>query len=361
MLEPQNGVVQHSGDAAWVPTPRRPVELRLVAEELGRHDDWLIVTHERPDGDAVGSALAMACMLSAMGKRWTFGVAEPLPVRFGFLPHFGKATILDESHTREFHAVVAVDCADAKRFRYAASAIAVEACVINIDHHPTNPAYGTVNMVDSEAAATCELGYQLARELGLPMDEDLAKCLYTGILTDTGGFAQPNTTRAVHQIAAELLTSGVQPYDIAGPALEARTWRQTELLKQSLTTLTLSENGFAASLYVTRAMLESTGCTDDDTEILVGFARAIDSVEVGMMFKELADGRVKVSLRSKRCVDVARVAQGFSGGGHVRAAGCELTEDLATTMQLVQGKVREALMEAADCIAGYSSSISPRD
>ncbi|QSO45382.1 DHH family phosphoesterase [Alicyclobacillus mengziensis] len=361
MSEPRKEVLQHSGDAGWVPTPRRPAELRRVAEELGKHDDWLIVTHERPDGDAVGSALAMACILTAIGKRWTFGVGETLPVRFSFLPHFGQAIILDDSHAAKFHAVVAVDCADARRFRYAASAIAKDACVVNIDHHPTNPAYGTVNMVDSEAAATCELGYQIARELSLPMDEDLAKCLYTGILTDTGGFAQPNTTRAVHQIAAELLASGVQPYDIAGPALEARTWKQTELLKKSLTTLTLFEGGLGASLYVTREMLDSTGCSDDDTEILVGFARAIDSVEVGMMFKELADGRVKVSLRSKRCVDVARVAQSFSGGGHVRAAGCELTEDLETAMQLVQGKVQEALMEAADCIAGYSSSISQRD
>lgn len=350
--------VKDSGVAAgWTPAPRHQHELEQVADALRSHDDWLIVTHERPDGDAIGSALAMACILSELGKRWTFGIAEPMPIRFSFLPFFTEAIILagDVPLTH----VVAVDCADSGRFQYAKRLIRDDALLVNVDHHQTNPYYGQVNFVDRDAAATCELVYHIARSLSVSISEELAKCLYTGILTDTGGFAQPNTSRAVHQIAAELLESGVQPYDIAGPALEARTWQQTKLLQASLNTLSLHQGGLVATLYVTREMLDSTLCTDDDTEILVGFARAIETVEVGLMFRELANGRVKVSLRSKRCVDVARIAQGFSGGGHARAAGCELAEPLQVAMDLVHLKIREAVMEAAECIAGYSSSTSP--
>lgn len=345
----------------WTPLPRLVTHLWPVMDAFKQADDWLIVTHERPDGDAIGSALAMACVMDAMHKQWTFLIDEPMPFRFGFLPHFHEAQLTKNSPERKFQHVIAVDCADENRFLYAQPYIAADAVIVNVDHHQTNPRFGGAAWVDSEAAATCELVFHIVRALQIELTQDLAKCLYTGILTDTGGFAQPNTTRAVHQIAAELLASGVQPYDIAGPVLEARSWNQTRLLQLALNNLSVSDDGLYAALYVTRDMLDSTECTDDDSEGLVNHTRAVDTVEVGVLFRETLDGQVKASLRSKRCVDVALIAQKFDGGGHIRAAGCVLPLPLSEAMNAVYAEVKFGIQEAMPCIQAFLSSTSQLD
>ncbi|MCL6632018.1 MAG: bifunctional oligoribonuclease/PAP phosphatase NrnA [Alicyclobacillus herbarius] len=329
----------------WSPAPRQAADLQQVAKVLSEGDDWLIVTHERPDGDALGSAFAVAQMLSTLGKSWRLLVAEPMPRRFSYLPGFARAKVAQAQADRQFTHIVAVDCADRGRFDALNAYVAKDARIVNIDHHQTNPRYGVANYVDPLAAATCELLYHVARQLGLPLTVELATCLYTGLLTDTGGFSLPNTTREVHEIAAVLLASGVQPYDIAEPALESRTWPQMCLLKAALAHLRVLHQGRLATLYVTRKMLAEAGANDDDAEGLVGFARSVDTVEVGLLFRETADGRVKVSLRSKRRVDVAAIAQQFGGGGHIRAAGCTLDGPLAEAMERVTESVIHALGE----------------
>lgn len=330
------------GEPQRVPGPRHDADLSAVVQAISDIPRWLIVTHERPDGDAIGSALAIACILEHIGKEWTFVIQEAMPSRFDYLPHFQEATYLARIK-QTFSHVIAVDAADRGRFTYAEAAIEPDAVLLNIDHHQTNPRYGTLNWVDSEAAATCELVFHLANALHVELRQDLAKCLYTGLLTDTGGFAQPNTTREVHQIAAELLASGVQPYDIAEPALEARTWNQTRLLQEALNTMELLEDGLYARLYVTNAMLAELDCTADDAEGLVGLTRSIDTVEVGTLFRERDDGKIKVSFRSKRWIDVTEVAQLFGGGGHARAAGCELDLPMEKAMSTVYEAVQQAL------------------
>lgn len=332
--------------ARWLPAPRFPKEVSMVAQALRAGDNFLVVTHERPDGDALGSAFAMAHVLEALGKRWTLMVSEPMPARFSYLPMFERAVVGVETTAVPFSDVVAVDCADAERFAALRPYMAADARIVNVDHHRTNPRYGIANLVDAEAAATCELVYHVARQLTLDLTKPLATCLYTGILTDTGGFSLPNTTRVVHQIAAILLASGVEPYDVAEPALETRTWQQMLLLKMALANLTVSEDGKYAVLYVTKEMLEETNATEDDAEGLVGFARSVDTVEVGILLKEVAKGTVKVSLRSKRYVDVSTIAQEFGGGGHVRAAGCTLKMSVPEAVKVLTAKVSEAL--AAD-------------
>lgn len=331
--------------ATWVPAPRDEAAVVSVANALKLADEWLIVTHERPDGDAIGSALAMAHILTHLGKRWVFLVDEALPTRFEYLPFAQQTTCMNEQYNQKFKYVIAVDCADEARFASVQSAMAPDAKIINIDHHWTNPRYGIEHCVDVEAAATCELLYHVARVLEVPIQNGLASSLYTGILTDTGGFALPNTTREVHQIAAELLESGVRPYDIAEPALESKSSEQMHLLQMALTNLTISSDGKYAAIYVTRGMLEGAGATEDDVEGLVGFARCIDTVEVGMLFKETPDNRVKVSLRSKRYVDVSKIAQLYGGGGHTRASGCVIALPLGDAMDAMVLTVEEALLE----------------
>ncbi|GMA59065.1 phosphoesterase RecJ-like protein [Alicyclobacillus sacchari] len=329
----------------WQPVPRQKAAVYQVAEAVVVGDDWLIVTHERPDGDALGSALAMAHILQALGKRWTFVVGEVVPARFRFLPMFDRIRQLSELSAGPFSRVIAVDCADQLRFASVASAMAPDACVLNIDHHQTNPRYGAVACVDSDAAATCEVIYHIARALGIPLAIDLAKCLYTGILTDTGGFSYPNTTREVHEIAAELLASGVQPYDIAEPALEARTLEQMRLLQTALRDMVIADDGRYAFIMVSQEMLADAHANEDDVEGLVGFARSVETVEVGVLLRERPDGTVKASLRSKRLVDVAKIAQQFGGGGHARAAGCNLSGPLTEAKAHIERAVQMALKE----------------
>lgn len=330
---------------SWEPQPRNEKAVFEIAKRFDEADEWLIVTHERPDGDAIGSALAVAHILSFLAKKWVFMVSEPLPRRFSYLPLFDKAVVMDASHQGQFRHVIAVDCADIMRFQPVRDALAENPVILNIDHHRTNPMYGIANLVDEHAAATCELLYHVAQALHVALGDGLAKSLYTGILTDTGGFAQPNTSREVHRIAAELLACGVQPYDIAEPALESRTWEQMHLLQMGLANLTVSSDRNYAAIYVTRGMLEGAGADDDDVEGLVSFARSIDTVEVGLLFRETKDGKVKVSMRSKRYIDVAKIAMKFGGGGHVRAAGCTLSMDLGDAMDVVAAQVEQALAE----------------
>ncbi|GLV12406.1 DHH family phosphoesterase [Alicyclobacillus hesperidum] len=329
----------------WQPVPRQKVAVLEVAKAIAADDDWLIVTHERPDGDALGSALAMAHILQALGKRWTFVVGEVVPARFRFLPMFDQIRQLAEPPVRPFRRVIAVDCADELRFASVASAIAPDACILNIDHHQTNPHYGAVACVDAEAAATCEVIFHIAHALGVPLVIDLAKCLYTGILTDTGGFSYPNTTQEVHEIAAELLASGVRPYDIAEPALEARTLEQMRLLQTALRDMVIADDGRYAFIMVSQQMLAEARANEDDVEGLVGFARSVETVEVGVLLRERSDGMIKASLRSKRLVDVAQIAQQFGGGGHARAAGCNLPGPLAEAKANVERAVQLALKE----------------
>ncbi|WDL99267.1 DHH family phosphoesterase [Alicyclobacillus sp. ALC3] len=330
----------------WEPAPRDRAGLDVVTGALQSADEWLIVTHENPDGDAIGSSLAIAHILEALGKQWAFLVSEPLPKRFDYLPMFERADVVTDPVTRRYSHIVAVDCADPARFRLVSDAFADGAQFVNIDHHKTNPHYGSAVWVDAAAAATCELIYHVACGLSVPLEVDLAKCLYTGILTDTGGFAYPSTTRDVHQIAAALLASGVRPYDIAEPALQSRTWEQVHLMQMALANLAVSADGQYSALYITRGMLDGAGAVDDDAEGLVEFARSIDTVEVGMLFRETVDGKVKVSLRSKFRVDVSHIAQSFGGGGHARAAGCVLPMDLDAAMDAVVQQVEVALAQA---------------
>jgi bifunctional oligoribonuclease and PAP phosphatase NrnA len=329
--------------AEWQPAPRDEEAVKRVADALQTSSSWLIVTHERPDGDALGSALAMAHILSVLGKEWTFLVGEEVPIRFEFLPMYDRIQMISSTDIGQYSHVVAVDCADERRFAPVVKAMSSDAFVVNIDHHQTNPRYGVSACVDPEAAATCELMFHVAKQLGIPLETDLAKCLYTGILTDTGGFSYPNTTQTVHLIAAELIGCDVQPYDIAEPALEARTRQQMKLLQLALGEMYISDSGRYAFISVDRKMLQQAAASEDDVEGLVAFARSVETVEIGVLLRERPDGSVKASLRSKRLVDVASLAQQFGGGGHARAAGCVLDGPLSMARQKIEAVVSSAL------------------
>lgn len=316
--------------------------MREAGDFLRDRDEFLILTHVQPDGDALGSTLGFAHLLKTIGKRFVIAVEEPIPDKFSFLP-MAKEIRLASDISRRFSSVAALDCGDVRRLGRCADLMEPDASILNIDHHKTNDFFGQANLVEPEAAATSQIVYNLARYLDVEVGREMAICLYTGILTDTGGFRFSNTTAEIHFIAAGLLEQGVSPYDIAERVLESLTWGQAQLIREALGSLRRDDSGRVAWMVIGRDLLDRLGAADEDTEGLVSYARNIQGVEVGILFREKEDGSVKVSFRSKYAVDVGEIALSFGGGGHARAAGCTLDGPVHKVVSDVLAKVSESL------------------
>lgn len=315
-------------------------EYLRAAQFLREKDDFLLMTHIHPDGDALGSTLGLAAVLAKIGKRCTVVHEEAMPRRFSFLPGIDRVHSVAECD-RRFRTAVSLDCADRERIGTAVELLDEGAELLNIDHHATNDRFGSLNLVDVGASATCQIVCELARLLGVPLAGDVAVCLYTGLFTDTGGFRYGNTTAAVHRLAAEMIDLGLNPYPIADRAVEMLTLTQVRLLAGALAELRTGAGGLVAYIPVSFRLLQETGASVEDTQELVNYARNLEGVEVGLMFREEEPGRVKVSLRSKYTVDVSKIAARFGGGGHLRAAGCTVEGSLDRVVQRVLDAVEE--------------------
>lgn len=325
-----------------------PPELEAGIQEAARfiaaYDQFLVVSHLSPDGDAIGSTLAMAGILKALKKSYRLANPDGLPAKYGILPWAEEVlSAEDAAASGPFRCVLALDAADKKRLEPFPERFADDVKILNIDHHPTNTRYGTVQLVVPEAAATAQLVYYLAFALDVAVDEPLATCLYTGILTDTGGFRYSNTNPEVMRIAAELLVAGADPGRLAEQFLERMSAAQLQLLQRALSRLQRELDGRLAWTYVTEQDFQETGATEADVDGLVQYALRVEGVEVGILFRETAPDRCKVSFRSREPVDVSRLAARFGGGGHARAAGCTVHGELAQVMEQVRMRVHEAL------------------
>jgi len=287
---------------------------------IKNNDQFLVVSHINPDGDTISSTLAMALILQGLGKTFTIANEDQLPSKFNFLPLYEKFKIISDIN-HKFSNVITLDVADQKRTGDISQLIDENSTILNIDHHPTNDDFGDINVVLSSAAATAEVMYDLIKQMNFDLNQEIATCIYTGLLTDTGGFRYSNTTAKVMRIASELLEYDISPGFIAEIALETITLDYIKILKIALEHLEIVEKGHIAWTYLTLENLESTGALSADTEGVVNYTRNIDGVEVGIFFKQTTADGVKVSLRSKRHVDVGLIAKKFGGGGHARAAG----------------------------------------
>lgn len=300
-------------------------QLNEAAAFIANGDQFLVVSHINPDGDAISSTLAVGLMLKRLGKSFYMINEGPSPGKFDYLS--GNREIRDYSRGTEhpsFHHVISVDCADYDRIGKVSKLFAEPQSLLNIDHHPTNDGFGSAVLIKPDAAATVEILYDLANRLGLSWDKELASCIYTGLLTDTGGFRYSSTTPDVMRIASEMLGYGVRGSELAEHLLERMTFAQVALLCKALGGLSFTPDRRIAWVSVSADDIAATGATNEDTEGLVNYPRNIEGVEVGMLLKETAPGKIKASLRSAGAVNVAEVAQIFGGGGHIRAAGCSL-------------------------------------
>jgi len=319
-----------------------PITQKII-EAIGRHEEFLVLTHLNPDGDAVGSLLALGRVLAALGKSRHLLSPGEIPPECRFLVAAGEIRPSLPSMGM-WDAVFVLDTPCSSRLPLSLSG-QIPPCkeLINIDHHAGNTIEGTLNWVDAKASSVGQMLYLLFEQAGYVVSPDVATPLYTAILTDTGSFRFPNTTSSALTAAAELVKGGADPAAIAGRVYASNSLRKYRLLAEALASLQMCCSGRGALMWVTGEMLRKSGASLLDTDGFENFPRKIEGVEVAILFKQKDDGHtVKVSLRSRTpLVDVSRVAGQFGGGGHRTAAGCIITG----SKQFVQEKVLKAVAE----------------
>ncbi len=331
-----------------------------IIEVIRGNDEFLVLTHVNPDGDAVGSMIALGRVLSSLGKARHLLFPGEMPRGYTFLAVAGEIGPCLPTRKR-WDVVFVLDIPCASRLPSPLSG-QIPACqeLINIDHHASNAIEGTLNWVDAHASSVGEMLYRLFSRAGYVISPDVATPLYVAILTDTGSFRFPNTTPSALRVASELVERGADAADIADRVYGSHSLREYRLLGEALATLQMCCSGRVALMWVTKEMREKIGASLVETDGFENFPRTIEGAEVVILFKQQDDGhRVKVSLRSKRdAIDVSRVAAQFQGGGHPTAAGCTITG----SMPFVQGQVVEAVAEElgrADAAAGNSALAEP--
>jgi len=300
---------------------------------LKKYNRFILGCHLYPDGDAIGSLLALGLALMKTGKQVEMVLPEGIPLTFDFLPGIHQ-TVTAPSLQPEV--IVSLDCAERARLQLPAEVFAPDPVLVNIDHHISNDGFGHVNLVLPEAAATGQLVFQLLKKGGFPMDTAVASALYIAIATDTGFFRYANTTGEVLSIAAKLVEEfQISPSYLAERVYEEKSYASIRLLGEVLSTLQVSDDQRYSWMYLDQEMIRKYAVEMDEVENYVNYTSSIRGIEVGLFFKETKPDEVKISWRSKAGVDVSRLAAHFGGGGHARAAGCSVRGSLPAVMKEV--------------------------
>jgi phosphoesterase RecJ-like protein len=316
------------------------MNLERAASFIQSHQSFYLVAHQSPDGDTLGSCLALREALIALGKETKVVCPDRVPANLCFLE--GAETVVGTDGIEDpKEAVIYVDCADHKRTGALEQTLAAAPFQFCIDHHGTNPRTSKDGDWVEDVGATGELILKLIDELGVPLTHGIAVALYTAIATDTGNFAYSNTTPDSLRAAAKLLSCGIDLPELNRILFREMTLPKAKLIAYVLGKMELSADGRLNIVTVPGSVLSVLGATKEDCEGLIDHLRDVDTVEAACVLKE-ADGVVRVSMRSKRICDVAAIAKRFGGGGHVRAAGCTLALPLDEAKRVM----REALTEA---------------
>jgi bifunctional oligoribonuclease and PAP phosphatase NrnA len=292
-----------------------PAEL---VDHLRRGRRFVVASHQRPDGDAIGSAMAMALALRAMGKDAVV-VTDAIPPVF-LQPFPGVAGMhITQEVSETFDAALIMECSDLSRTGVRGLD---RSPVINIDHHPGNRIYGAINWIDESAAACGEMAFTLIEALGAPITPDIATHVYLAILTDTGSFHFSHLTPRTYEIARRSVEAGADPQWIARTHYDSNSLSRVRIFGAVMNAMVIAGDGRVALLSITRQTMTDLGGTNDDLEGLINFPLTVKDIEAVAFFKEIAEHDWRVSLRSKGSVDIGAVARQFTGGGHTNAAGC---------------------------------------
>ncbi len=322
-------------------------KLDQIGRVLRENERFAVLSHVRPDGDALGSQLALALSLQQLGKKVRVWNEDGMLEKYSFLPRGDLLT--KPPHTAEdVDAAIALDTAIQNRLGTAFTAVRSAKIWINIDHHLSNPGYGDLVHVDPTAPATGQIIFDLIKSQGFPFDREIAENLYAAISTDTGSFQYPKTSARTFEVAAELVCTGIDVGQLSQQLYENYPRRRVELLRELLRTMRFERDGRVASFSLALQTAAELQVLPEDNEGLIDHLRAIRGVIVAVFFEELADGKVRVSMRSKSdAVDVCAICQKFGGGGHTLAAGARVRGTLAEVE-------RNVLEEICDVVKSHS-------
>lgn len=289
-------------------------ETAKLLKEAGK---MVIVSHISPDGDTLGSSLALAHALRMLGKEVMLNVDDDIPSVFSFLPGIGEYMRFAPDDSVPADLLIVIDASSADRAGNAMNVVKARS-VLNIDHHKTNTHFADYLYLDSDAAATAEIIYSLLLELGTELNTEIATCIYEGLYTDTGSFKYSNTTSKTLKTAADLLQYNVNPSFISDN-MEIKSRRQVEMLGEVLKTLTFLHGGKVAYIEIAPELYDH----NIDTDTFISYPRYIEGVEIALLFKQTEENLTRVSFRSKE-TDVSKIAFSFGGGGHQKASGCSI-------------------------------------
>jgi bifunctional oligoribonuclease and PAP phosphatase NrnA len=326
-----------------------------VTELIETHQSFAITSHIRPDGDGLGSSLALNWILRSLHKDAEVVIHDPVPHAYLKLPGADEVRVLPDLD-RNYDAVFVIECSDLTR---PGLPRLKDQFVVNIDHHTTTELFGNLNWIDSTAAAVGEMIYNLARAMGVQIKSELASCIYAALLTDTGSFHFSNTTERTFKIASELVRCGAQPAKLSQAIFYQYPYAKIKLTGAVLSTLQCDESGKIAWIQMTHQAMQESGATEEDTDGIITYPLTIGEVEAAAFFRELSNSTYRVSLRSKNRVNVAAVAEQFGGGGHKNAAGFTLMASYDDLSQQVLSKLKDAVTNAP-ALNGSGSEIKPR-
>lgn len=307
---------------------------------LQRHHRFLVTSHARPDGDAIGSALAMGHLLQTMGKQVTVAMADPVPRTFLSLP--GTEQILGTQPSQPAEIAIVLECDSVQRtgFHHLAADL-----IVNIDHHRSGAPYAAVNWIDPQAPAVGAMMYDLAVASGMPISRDIATCLYAAVLTDTVHFTLPSTTARTFGLAEHLVELGADASGIAEAVYHSYRPARLRVLAAALNRFEI--DGPVAWSAITQREILDAGAEIEDCEGVVNYIVGVANVRAAVFLRELPDGQFRGSLRSKGEIDVATVAESLGGGGHRNASGCTLDGPLDRAVALMTHHLHAACAAAS--------------
>lgn len=321
-------------------------EAAEIADVLGRRHRFVITSHARPDGDSIGSQLALAYALRSLGKTVRVVNRDPAPPHYVVFPGVSQIEIAERVEG-DFDAAIVMECGDLSRTgvsgfeRY---------FVINIDHHVGNAMYGALNWYDESAAACGELVFEVIEALGVPLTAEIATHIYLAVLTDTGSFHHSNISARTFEICRRTVEAGVNPAWMARSVFDSNSFGKLKLIGALLDSMQLEAGGRVAVLYLDDDMLKAAGCTYNDTEGLINLPLTAREIQAVLFFKVM-DGEVRVSMRSKGAIDVREIAKAYGGGGHKNAAGFTVSGSYQTARPAIVERVVDAIASAPAIVA----------
>ena len=314
-------------------------EVKQIADAIRTRQRFVLSSHARPDGDSIGSQLAMAYALRAMGKSADIVNADPAPppiMQFPGVPDIRIAPAVDG----DYDAAIIMECGDLSR----TGVTGLERYfVVNIDHHQGNANYGAVNWFDANAAACGEMVFDLVRALDVPLTVPIATHIYLAIHTDTGSFHYSHITPRTFEICRACLEAGVDPIDVARKIYDSNSMGRLKLFGAVLGAMQIDATGRVAIVYLDHEMARAAGGTYEDTEGLINLPLTVKEIQAVLFFKQIEGDSYRISMRSKGDVDIAAVAKEFGGGGHKNAAGCTASGGVDTLQKLFVEKIEGAI------------------